>query len=82
MSDFEAIEEDMLFTIHKITVSNEVHETLLILSRLNKNKIDKSLREKYGLISKNQSKYFPLEVLDNSLDRDNIIKENRESIID
>jgi hypothetical protein len=65
MSDFDAIEEDMLFTIHKITVSNEVHETLLIMSRLNKNKIDKSLREKYGLIAKNQSKYFPLEVLDN-----------------
>ena len=52
MSDFEAIEEDMLYTIHKMTVSNEVHEILLILSRLNKNKVDTLLREKYSLIKK------------------------------
>ena len=62
MSDFEALEEDVLFILNKLVVTKEVHETLLILSRLNKNKADKRLREKYRLIHRYQSKYFPLEV--------------------
>ena len=64
LSDFEAIEEDVLYIIHQNVVCKEVHETLLILSRLNKNKADKNMRDKYKLIQMNQSKYFPLIVLE------------------
>ena len=65
MSDFEAIEEDVLYIIHQVTVSHEVHDTLLILSRMNKNKMDRKLREKYRLIQQHQSEFFPLEVISN-----------------
>lgn len=33
----------------------------MVLSRLLNNKTDKSLREKYRLIAKNQSPYFPID---------------------
>ena len=39
-ADFEAIEDDVLFIIHKKTVQKEVYETLLVLTRLLNNQED------------------------------------------
>lgn len=59
--DFEAIEEDLLFSIHKMTVQGEVLEYLVVLSRLLNSKNDKKLRSRFKeLASKNQG-LFPLE---------------------
>ena len=33
-ADFDALEDDMLYIIHKVTCVNQVYETLLVLSRL------------------------------------------------
>ena len=60
-ADFEAIEDDVLFIIHKKTVHKEVYETLLILTRLLNNLEDKRVRQKFKKIEKFRSKLFPLE---------------------
>ena len=59
--DFGAIEDDVLFIIHSQTVSKEVFENLLILSRMLKNQEDKDLRKRYKDIQTNRGQYFPLE---------------------
>ena len=51
-SDLDALKEDILFIVHKITVGQEVYDTLIILSRLFNNKVDKRIREKYKFIKK------------------------------
>lgn len=52
-SDFDSLEDDVVYLMHRATVQDGVQETLLVLSRLLNNKIDKSLRRKYRLIAKN-----------------------------
>ena len=46
-TDFEALEDDLLYTIHKLAVHEGVYDTLLVLSRLLNNRDDKKIREKY-----------------------------------
>ena len=41
-SDIEALDDDILFILHKVTVSNEVYETLIVLTRLLNNADDKN----------------------------------------
>ena len=60
--DLEALKEDILFICHKMIVGKEVFETLIVLSRLFNNKIDKKIREKYKQVQQDQSPYFPLEI--------------------
>ena len=48
--DFEALDDDILFILHKITVSDGVYETLIVLTRLLNNHEDKKIRDKYKLI--------------------------------
>ena len=60
-ADFEAIEDDVLFILHKKIVQKEVFETLLVLTRLLNNVEDKKIRHKYKKIDKFRSKLFPLE---------------------
>mmetsp|Transcript_40702 Transcript_40702/g.62123 ORF Transcript_40702/g.62123 Transcript_40702/m.62123 type:complete len:117 (+) Transcript_40702:1618-1968(+) len=60
-SDFEALEEDILFILHKLTVKDEVYDILLILSRLLNNKDDKGFREKYRHIARSYSLLYPIE---------------------
>jgi hypothetical protein len=43
-NDFEAIEEDLEFIIHKKVVSGEVNKILLVLSRILNKTEDKKLR--------------------------------------
>ena len=59
--DFEAIEEDVLFLIHKKTVYKEVHETLIVMMRLLNNVDDKMMRTKFKNIAAYKGKFFPLE---------------------
>tara|TARA_B110000305_G_scaffold19311_1_gene17848 strand:+ start:181 stop:471 length:291 start_codon:yes stop_codon:yes gene_type:complete len=61
-TDFEALEDDLLYTIHKITVQQGVYDTLLVLSRLLNNRDDKKIREKYKQITKHHSKFFPIQM--------------------
>ena len=42
-SDIEALDDDILFILHKVTVSNEVYETLIVLTRLLNNADDKKI---------------------------------------
>jgi len=58
-SDFEAIEDDVLFIIHKKTVYKEVYETLLILTRLLNNQEDKKFRMKLKDIKQYKNPLFP-----------------------
>ena len=51
-SDFEAIEEDVLYIIHKKTVQKEVYDTLLVLTRLLNNVEDRKIRHKFKKIEK------------------------------
>lgn len=60
-ADFEAIEDDVLFIIHKKTVHKEVYMTLLVLTRLLNNMEDKKVRHKFKKIQQHRSKLFPLE---------------------
>lgn len=60
-ADFEAIEDDVLFIIHKKTVHKEVYDTLLVLTRVLNNIEDKKIRHKFKKIEKYRSKLFPLE---------------------
>jgi len=60
-SDIEALDDDILFILHKVTVSNEVYETLIVLTRLLNNADDKKIRDKYKLIKIHQSKNFPFD---------------------
>ena len=59
--DFEALDDDILFILHKITVSDGVYETLIVLTRLLNNHEDKKIRDKYKLIDTNHGPYFPIE---------------------
>tara|TARA_B110000285_G_C14681278_1_gene404798 strand:+ start:369 stop:569 length:201 start_codon:yes stop_codon:yes gene_type:complete len=43
-TDFEAIEEDLEFIIHKKTVCGEVNKILIVLSRMLNSTEDKKLR--------------------------------------
>ena len=43
-TDFEAIEEDLEFIIHKKTVCGEVNKILIVLSRMLNTSEDKKLR--------------------------------------
>lgn len=52
-SDFEALEDDILFILHKVTVNDVVYETLIVLTRLLNNKDDKKLRDKIKTITSN-----------------------------
>jgi len=61
-TDFEALEDDLLYTIHKITVQNGVYDTLLVLSRLLNNRDDTKIREKYKQITKHHSQFFPIQM--------------------
>jgi len=59
--DYDALEDDMLYIIHKITVSKDVFKGLLVLTRIANRTEDKDLRDKYKQIGQFNSKYFPLE---------------------
>ena len=59
--DFDALEDDMLFIIHKITISKDVFKSLLVLTRIANKGDDKELRDKFKQIGELNSKYFPLE---------------------
>ena len=59
--DFEALDDDILFILHKITVSDGVYETLIVLTRLLNNHEDKKVRDKYKVIDANEGPYFPME---------------------
>lgn len=61
-TDFEALEDDLLYTIHQVTVQNGVYDTLLVLSRLLNNRDDKKIRDKYKQIEKHHSKFFPIQM--------------------
>lgn len=50
--DFNELEDDMLYILHKATVKDKVLTNLIILSRLLNNKTDTSIRYKYKLIEK------------------------------
>lgn len=60
-ADFEAIEDDVLFIIHKKAVQKEVYETLLVLTRVLNNQEDQRIRHKFKKIEKFKKKLFPLE---------------------
>ena len=60
-ADFEAIEEDLLFMIHKMTVKDEVFDSLLVLTRLLNNVDDKKLRHKLKQLEQKKKRLFPLE---------------------
>ena len=60
-TDFAAIEDDALFLIHQKVVCKEVHENLIILSRLLKNVEDREIRAKYRDIGLRKGEFFPLE---------------------
>ena len=62
-ADFDALEDDILYIIHKVTCVNQVYETLLVLSRLLNNQDDRLLRKKYRAIEENQSEFFPIEIV-------------------
>ena len=49
-SDVEALDDDILFILHKVTVSSEVYEVLIVLTRMLRNAEDKEIRDKYPLI--------------------------------
>jgi hypothetical protein len=51
-TDFEMLEDDIIYVLHKVIVKDDVLKTLLILSRLLNNKTDKSIRNKYRYIRK------------------------------
>ena len=59
--DFEALEDDIVFIIHKLVMKEQVLKAMIVLNRLFKNKLDKDIRKKYKLIAENQSAYFPIE---------------------
>lgn len=61
LADFQALEDDLLFLLHKITVGDQVYETLIVLTRLLNNRDDKRMRDKYKMIASRQSRFFPLE---------------------
>ena len=67
MTDFDALEDDVLFILHKLIVKNEVYSTLIVLSRLLNNKDDKLIRDKYKSLTKFQSELFPIQTLPNSM---------------
>ena len=58
--DFEAIEDDVLFIIHKNIVCREIYYVLLVLTRLLYNHGDKQMRNQYKSINEYKSKYFPI----------------------
>jgi hypothetical protein len=60
--DFEALEDDLLFMIHKIIVKDEVYSILVILSRLLNNKEDKTYRNKFHHIGLSKHKLYPLDI--------------------
>ena len=60
-ADFEAIEEDVLFMIHKMTVFDEVFDSLLVLTRLLNNIDDRKLRHKFKKLEEKKKRLFPLE---------------------
>ena len=51
-ADFNAIEEDMLFMIHKMVVQEEVFDSLLVLTRLLNNIDDRKIRHKLKKLEK------------------------------
>lgn len=59
--DFEALEDDLVFIIHKIVMKDQVLNSMVVLNRVYKNKADKDIRKKYKLVSDHQSVYFPIE---------------------
>lgn len=60
-NDFTAIDDDMVFILHKTTVKDEVFPILLVLSRMLNYQIDKKIRTIYKLVDKYQSPFFPIE---------------------
>lgn len=50
-TDFDSLEDDIVFLIHRVTVQEGVYEILVVMSRLLNNKVDKELRRKYRLIA-------------------------------
>jgi len=58
--DFESLEEDILFILHKKTVQREVFEILVILSRLLNNKEDKLFRDKYRHLKRTYAPLYPI----------------------
>ena len=54
-NDFDQLEDDIIYVLHKAVVKNQVLETLVILNRLINNKTDKNIRKRYRLIEKYQS---------------------------
>lgn len=51
--DFEALEDDIVFILHKLVMKQQVLNGMIVLNRLFKNKIDKDIRKKYKLIAQN-----------------------------
>ena len=48
--DFEALEDDLVFIIHKIVMKDQVLNSMVVLNRVYKNKADKDIRKKYKLV--------------------------------
>ena len=61
-SDFEAIEEDLEFIIHKKVVSEDVNKILIVLSRMLNAEEDKKLRYTERQMIKKLPKFFPIEL--------------------
>ena len=59
--DFEALEDDLVFIIHKIVMKDQVLSSMVVLNRVYKNKADKDIRKKYKLVTEHQSQFFPIE---------------------
>ena len=60
--DFEAIEEDLEFIIHKKVVSEEVNIILIVLSRILNTREDKKLRLTEKQMIQKLPKFFPIEL--------------------
>lgn len=59
--DFKALDDDIIFILHKISVKGKVFPILLVLSRMLNYKTDKQLRQVYRLIEKHQHPLFPIQ---------------------
>jgi len=61
-NDFEAIEEDLVFIIHKRVVNEDVNTILIVMSRMLNASEDKKLRKTEQKIIQKMPEYFPIEL--------------------
>lgn len=50
--DFKALDDDVIFILHKVTIKGQVFPILLVLARMLNYKTDKHMRQTYRLIEK------------------------------